>query len=84
MAKQKENELGLSGLSVDEIESMHWKQICAEKMYSIDNDISLFGNVHIWNLDKFTKTESNIHSTQRHHTLDVNVNNPISSLSSFR
>lgn len=72
-AKAKELELGLSGMSIDEIENAHWRHICSPRNYSIDNNISLFGDVQIWNLDQFTKTESNIHSTRTHHTLEVSV-----------
>lgn len=73
-AKAKEMELGLPGMSIDEMENAHWLHICSPRDYSIDNNISLFGNVQIWNLDRLTKTESNIHSTQTHHTLDVSMN----------
>lgn len=75
-SKQKENELfGLNGMSIDDIENMHWSQICTERKYSINNNMSLFGDcVKIWNINKFTKSESNIHATQPHYGLDVSAN----------
>lgn len=69
----KEKEEKLSGLSMEEIEDTHWRQICSERKYAINNNISLFGDVKIWNLDKLTKTESNIHSTKPHHMCDVSA-----------
>lgn len=69
----KEEETKLTGLSVKEIEDIHWMKMCSERKYAINNKISLFGNVRIWNLDRFTKTESNIHSTQPHYNCDVSA-----------
>lgn len=57
---------GSEELSVDAIEDMHWRMLCkTEKIYAMNNAISLFGDsVNIWNLDKFTNMESNIHHGQ--------------------
>lgn len=76
LSKREENELGLSQLSVDEIEKLYWDRICLQRKYAINNNMSLFGdNTTIWNLDKFTNAESNIHSTQTHHELNVSKMN---------
>lgn len=74
LAKQKEIELGIDALSIDQIEALHWdKNTTTERLYSIDNAISLFGDdVLLWNLDCFTKRESIIHSRSTHHTSEVN------------
>lgn len=74
LSKQQECELGLANMSIDEIEKLHWAQIQTEKKYSISNSISLFGNdVMLWNLNKFTKIESNLHLTKPHYESNVSV-----------
>lgn len=72
----KENEIELFGAnapSIDEMESLYWSKIADEKLYAISNSISLFGDCESWNLNSFTKAESNIHSTQPHYLLDVST-----------
>lgn len=66
---------GSEELSVDAIEDMHWRMLCkTEKIYAMNNAISLFGDsVNIWNLDKFTNMESNIHYAETHHGLNVRI-----------
>lgn len=78
ISKQNEIELfglcGLSGMYVNEIESMHWSRISNERKYSISNNTSLFGDdVVCWNLNKFTRAESNLHSTRPHYELNVSM-----------
>lgn len=50
--------------SVSEIEDVHWQNICRHsQQYAINNEISLFGSkTELWNLDRFTSRESNIHA----------------------
>lgn len=50
-----------------------WAQVTKERAYATDNPISLFGDAVIWNLDNFTRDESNIHSKPSHHTLKVSA-----------
>lgn len=61
--------------SLANIEDQHWLKLCkTNKLYAMNNQISLFGDdVTTWNLDRFTKAESNIHGNQTHHTLDVSM-----------
>lgn len=57
---------------VKAVEDMFWKQITKERIYSVDNQLTLFGmNVDTWNLDKFTKDQSSIHSKPSHRLLEV-------------
>lgn len=74
MAREKEKEL-IAGrdLSLREIENLHWQNMCeTERKYAVNNAISLFGEGTIaWNLDKFTKVDSNIHFKKTHHEMDV-------------
>lgn len=50
--------------SIDEIENLYWKKILSGTKYANNNDMSLFGDdVYVWNLNRFTSKESNIHST---------------------
>lgn len=75
-SEQKKKKLfGTRSLSIEEIENLHWEKLCSvEKCYSLNNSMSLFGDdVNVWNLDRFTKSESNIHGSQTHHTLDVSL-----------
>lgn len=74
LSKEKEIELfGANAPSIDEMESLHWSEIADEKLYAINNSISLFGDCESWNLNSFTNAESNIHSTQPHYLLDVST-----------
>lgn len=75
ITKEKESELfGDREFKIEEIEDLHWQKISEEKMYAIDNPISLFGNeTVVWNLDRLTKLESNIHFKRTHHELDVSI-----------
>lgn len=54
-------------------EDEFWTQATKERVYASDNPISLFEDAIIWNLDKFTKDESTIHSKPSHHTLKVSA-----------
>lgn len=74
LSKQKEIELfGPTGVSIQQIEDLHWAKNCTDqRLYAINNNLSLFGDdVLMWNLDRFTKHESIIHSARTHHVLDV-------------
>ena len=53
------------------IEDEFWMQIEQERYYATDNPMSLFGDAKVWNLDQFTRDESNIHSKPSHRTLKV-------------
>lgn len=56
------------------IEDMCWSMVTKDKSYAANNPVTLFNmNVDIWNLDKFTKDESNIHSKPSHRLLKVSV-----------
>lgn len=69
MAIQKGFEL--FEMSIDEIEEAHWAKICTEKKYAISNNLSLFDDrVKLWNLNSFTKAESNIHWARPHYYQD--------------
>lgn len=68
VAMQKQNELCVSEMPIDVIEELHWHNM---RQYSTNNRMSLFGDIKIWNLDRMTKSESNIHATQTHHNLNV-------------
>lgn len=58
--------------SIEEIEEQFWQTIGAETIYSLHNKISLFGDeTEQWNLDRFTKAESNIHFETTHHSVKV-------------
>lgn len=47
----------------DYAEDLFWKHITKQRMYAISNPMSLFGDeCNAWNLDKFTKDDSSIHS----------------------
>lgn len=62
-------------LDVKQMEDIFWSQITKEAEYSMNNNFSLFGDVSIWNLDRFTKDESNIHTKPSHHALKVSESN---------
>lgn len=48
--------------NINEAEDMFWSQITKDRVYSINNSFSLFGeDTKVWNLDQFTKDESCIH-----------------------
>lgn len=57
------------------IEDTFWNKISTEKIvYGDNNPLSLFGmTVDAWNLDKFTKDQSIIHSKPSHHLLKVSA-----------
>lgn len=58
--------------NVNQAEDIFWTQIGEERIYSIHNPITLFGDSTIvWNLNKLTKDESNIHSKPHHRALKV-------------
>ncbi|XP_055306843.1 lysine-specific demethylase 4D-like [Sitodiplosis mosellana] len=63
-------EANLSGLTIEEIEDQHWANMHLERKYAINNEISLFGDVQVWNLDELTKNESNLHFAQPHHNYE--------------
>lgn len=74
MCTSQETEFFQSGAETNEqIEDLFWINSCtSEKKYAINNPMSLFEkDVLLWNLDQFTKDQSNIHSTQTHHSLNV-------------
>lgn len=76
ITKKHEKKLfGDRNLSIKDIEDLHWQKLCTTgKQYAINNQISLFGDgVNIWNLDRFTTAESNIHGRDTHHTLQVSI-----------
>lgn len=56
--------------SLNEIENSFWETLSTEhRLYSIDNQLSLFsGDVEVWNLNQFTKYQSNIQFTQTVYT----------------
>lgn len=58
-----------------EAEDIFWSQICVgEKIYGINIPTTLFGDeTAVWNLDKFTKDQSNIHTKPYHRLLKVSV-----------
>lgn len=58
---------------VERTEDMFWSQMNIEsREYAMDNELSLFGDdVAAWNLDKFTKDESSIHTKPSHRFLKV-------------
>lgn len=61
-------------LNVDEAEDAFWGQVTKERIYAINNSISLFGDeTLIWNLDTFTSDESSIHTKPSHRHLKVSV-----------
>lgn len=68
---------GGGSLSVDAIEDIFWAQLCkADKCYSLNNEISLFpDSLHIWNLNRLTDAESNLHGKRTHHFIDVSNEN---------
>lgn len=74
IAESEGKERVLLKKTVQEIEDVFWAKIeTEEKSYAMNNEISLFGNdVALWNLDRFTRAESNIHSSAPHQTLKVN------------
>lgn len=57
----------------NEAEDLFWSQICSgERIYGINIPMTLFGNeAMVWNLDKFTKDQSNIHTKPSHRLLKV-------------
>lgn len=59
--------------STEKIEKLFWNNLGkAEHQYSLDNKYSLFGDdVNIWNLNRFTDAESNIHGKTVHEYLNV-------------
>lgn len=73
ISQQKDEEF--SSLSIEQIEDMVWEKMEdyeMNKSYAINNEISLFGDdTCVWNLDRFTKSESNIHTTKTHHSQKV-------------
>lgn len=55
-------------------EDEFWAKIKDERIYSVRNAISLFGDeTLIWNLDIFTKDQSLIHTKPSHRHLEVSV-----------
>lgn len=63
--------------NTNEAEEKFWEHIRSgrnEMLYGINIPTTLFGNeAMVWNLDKFTKDESNIHSKPSHRLLKVSV-----------
>lgn len=58
--------------NVDKFEDIFWSEIAKERIYAINISASLFGDKSsVWNLDKFTKDESCIHSKPSHRFLKV-------------
>lgn len=70
--QRKEDKIpNLDQLSVQQHENLAWANVEAPKLYSMDNDISLFDDGEVlWHLDRFTSDESNIHWEQSHHHYD--------------
>lgn len=57
---------------IETFEDTFWRQVTEERIYAINNPITLFGDgTKVWNLDKFTKDESKIHSKPSHRLLRV-------------
>lgn len=60
----------LKNKNIREIENEFWKTIDQTKMYSLNNEVSLFNDeLKSWNLNKFTNMHSNIHGTTIHDKL---------------
>lgn len=74
--EQARSFFGESKPTIEQIEELHWSELMkSEKKYSIDNELSLFGtDCKVWNLDRFTIKESNIHGITTHHTQRVSRN----------
>lgn len=50
-------------VDINEAEDVFWRNVMEKKPYAINNPTSLFGDdTLVWNLDKFTRDESNIHT----------------------
>lgn len=63
----EEKVVKLDASNSKEMENTFWAQITKGAQYSLNNKFSLFGDsCQIWNLDRFTKKESLIHSTKPH------------------
>ena len=62
----------LSDMTFQQIEGQHWSNMHIERKYAINNEISLFGNVVLWNLDTLTSKEPNLHFSKPHHHYEVN------------
>lgn len=64
-------------MTLGKIEDMFWNSIVGmKKKYSVGNRTSLFGDkTKLWNLNKFTSKESNIHRRITHHEYKVNESN---------
>lgn len=61
-------------IHIDEAEDGFWSHVTEERVYSINTPMSLFGDeTKLWNLDKFTKDESSIHTKPSHRFLKVSV-----------
>lgn len=69
----KVENVGVEMGDFSKVEDDFWNdKIKEEKIYSINNSVSLFGDeVKVWNLDKFTKDDSCIHSKPSHRFLKV-------------
>lgn len=63
----------IDGENMEAIENQFWAGIMKERIYSINNLMTLFGDAtKVWNLDTFTRDQSNIHSKPSHRFLKVN------------
>lgn len=73
ISQEKDAEFRTHNLSAEQIEDIYWKNITtAETHYAADNDRSLFSDeVLTWNLNKFTRKDSNIHFKQTHDMIRV-------------
>lgn len=72
LAESKATEINFE--NIDKAEDVFWNQVTKQRIYAINNPISLFGDeTKVWNLDKFTKDESCIHSKPSHRLLKVSV-----------
>lgn len=75
-AKNMEAELlGRGEHSISDIEDITWNTMCTtEKPYGTENVGTLFADdVTMWNLDRFTIHQSNIHGRQTHHNSIVSL-----------
>lgn len=81
----EKNAMGLNFTNMNEAEDMFWRQVCVgEKIYGINIPTTLFGDeTKVWNLDKFTKDHSDIHSKPSHRQLIVSMRYCILGVRSF-
>lgn len=70
--------LGEGRVTIPEIENITWRTMCTTaKSYATENEGTLFNDdVGLWNLDRFTNQQSNIHSKNTHHTSVVSPIRP--------